>query len=577
MRAPRARSTSLLELGLALALATLAAACGREPALPPGATCSALLVTLDTTRLDALSIHGREQGTTPALDRLAQESVRYAWCRTVAPVTLPAHASMMTGLYPPRHGVRDNGAGALPSAAVTVAERAAEAGIDTAAFVAAAVLDRELGLDQGFEHYDQPARPGERRTVHYVERPADEVLDAALAWLRARDGDRRFLAWVHLFDPHAPWGPSPEDAGERAAYLGDVRAMDRELGRFLEALRADGLLAHTAVVVVADHGEDLRDHGEPNHAAYVYDTTLRVPLLVRHPDGHRAGEVSDEVVSVVDVGPTLCAALGLEPLADVDGTSLWRARAPAGRGVYFESYVGYLNYGWAPLVGWADAGGKLIHGGRSELYDPASDPAEREDLAGLVDASDYRAHVEAVHARPALEPDGGPASGALLDDLAALGYAAAAPRATDLPPPFEDTGRPAPADRLQEYLDFLAVGGLMEAGELRAAVRLLDGIVLENPGHVAALDRLGLCFVLVQGWPEAIEILEQRLEQAEGPVSTHVNLALAYEQTGRLEEARVQLERALELGPASATARAALERVRARLAGDRAPAAPEDG
>ena len=574
-------------LAALLPAAVLLVGCGGERSLPAGTARNAVLVTLDTTRRNALSAYGCPVPSTPNLDRLGAESLRYEWCRAVAPLTMPSHASMMTGLYPPRHGVRANGFAPLPGAAETLAERAREAGFETAAFVAALVLDRELGLAQGFDVYDQPSRPRRQHTIRYVERPAGEVVDAALGWLAGRaDPGRRFLLWVHLFDPHAPWDPAPRfseqvagRAGKAHPYIAEVAAMDHELGRLFAALRADGTLADTVVAVVADHGEDLRDHGEPNHAAFVYDSTLRVPFLVRYPDGYRAGEVSEEITSIVDVGPTLVAALGLAPLSEADGLSLWRRPAPSDRGVYFESYHGYLSYGWAPLSGWADAAGKYIHSPEPELYLPAEDRMERRNLAGEQPerVELYRRHIAEVAALPALPADDSATSEELLADLAALGYATAAVRATDLPGPLEDTDRPAPSTRLDEYKRYLEAQQMMEERRLREAVRVLEVIVTENPRHVSALDKLGLCFVIVQGWDPAIVLFEQRLAVAEGAPSTYVNLALAYEHTGQLARAAEKLERALELSPSNETARGSYARVLTKLGrADEAAAYLED-
>jgi arylsulfatase A-like enzyme len=502
---------------------------------------------------------------------------------------------MLTGLYPPRHGLRDNGLAPLPEAAVTLAERAREAGLATGAFVAALVLDRQYRLSQGFDVYDQPERPEQQDSSRYAERPAEEVLAAALAWLDGLPADGRFLLWVHLFDPHAPYDAPPEFLEQVApaqppsnlvmaqvwAYTAEVARTDDALGGFLGELRARGRLDDTAVVVVADHGEGLWDHEEPNHAPYVYDTTMRVPFLVRYPDGHCAGERSDEITSVVDVAPTLCSALGLAPLEDIDGVDLWRARAPDGRGGYFESYHGYLTYGWAQLAGWADADGKYIHGPAPELYlvsedrretrnllaAPGSGPAAPHSAAGH--AEGYRRSIAEVAARPALEPeDFEDPSAERLEAIAALGYATAAPRAVELPGPLELGQRPAPATRREELVRFLQAQQLLDTRRPDEAAPLLRQILADNPGHLAALEKLGLAGLMQGDWNGAIEAFERRLALADGITATFVNLAFACEQVGRLEEARAHLERALELDPEEPTARANLERVRARLAAE---------
>ncbi len=558
-----------------LAAASLASCDPSTQARPDGAARNAVLITLDTTRRKALSVYGCPAPSTPHLDRLAAESVRYEWCRAVTPITMPSHASMMTGLYPPRHGVRDNGFAALPPAALTLAERAREAGIETAAFVAALVLDRQFGLDQGFELYDQPAYPAHQRTARYVERTAEVMVDTAISWLEARDRSRRFLLWVHLFDPHAPYEADERSQrqvansrGQAHPYIAEVAATDHQLGRLFDVLRTRGHLRDTAVVVVADHGEDLLEHGEPNHASFCYDSVLRVPLLVRYPDGYGAGTTRPDLTSIVDIGPTLCEALGLEALPEIDGISLWRRDAPADRGVYFESYHGYLTYGWAPLCGWADAAGKYIHSPAPELYVPSEDRMERRNrLPGEAQRAErYRRAIAAVAARPALPRDErASTSEEALAALAELGYTIAATRAVELPGPLDDTGRPAPASRTDELRLFLQAQQLAEERRVDEAAVLLEQVLAENPRHIAALDKLGLCLVIGQRWEPAIEVLERRLALAEGPPSTCTNLALAYEHTGEFETARRHLVRSLELDPTGRTTRENLARVLSKL------------
>ena len=408
--------------------------------------------------------------------------------------------------------------------------------------------------------------------------------------------ERRFFLWVHLFDPHAPYEPpahfleqvSPPSGGARskdstiARYFGEVAKVDHELGRFFDGLRTAGRLDRTAVLVVADHGEALMTKGEPNHAPFVYDTTMRVPFFVRYPDGYRAGERSEAIVSVVDVAPTLCSALGLEPLEGIDGIDLWRR--PDGepserRGVYFESYHGYLTYGWAPLSGFADGRGKYIHSPAPELYRPAADREERHDLAASEPTEPYRAAIAEVASRPALPPAGfsdDAGSAARLEAIAQLGYATGTPGDQELPDPLADTDRPVPAERAYELVAFLEAARLLDERQVEPAVALLERILAENPGHLSALEKLALARVLTGDWPAAVRDYERRLSLGAGPPATYVNLGLAYEMTGELEKARASLEEALAIDPEEPTAQVNLERVRARLEAAR-PAPPDGG
>ncbi|MCB9914602.1 MAG: sulfatase [Planctomycetes bacterium] len=373
-----------------------------------------MLVTLDTTNPGALGCYSGRAGLTPHLDALAAEGVLYENARSVAPLTLPSHASMMTGLWPPRHTLRDNGLRALPESAETLAEAARARGYQTAACVAAVVLGESYGLDQGFDVYDAPhgAGPGHG---HVLERSSAEVTAAALRWLDGRDRARPFFLWVHYFDAHAPYDPAPEflaraqALGEARfpAYLGEVAQVDDAVGALLARLRAEGLLEHTLVAVVGDHGESLGRHGEPTHSLLAYDATIRVPLLLRYPDGYRAGERSAEFVSVADVAPTLLEALDLAPGGALDGRSLYRRAVPPGRGVYFESSYGWLNYGWSPLSGWASAEGTYLHSSAPELFPgPAGTRGEERWAAEPALAARLLAALEAATAGPALADDG---------------------------------------------------------------------------------------------------------------------------------------------------------------------------
>ena len=500
---------------------------------------SALIVTLDTTRADALGCYAADssrRSASPSLDARANESVLYLAARTTAPITLPAHASMMTGLYPPRHAARDNSRNAVPGAARTLAEIARAAGLETAAFVAAAVLDPSVGLAQGFDVYDGIERAPGDFSVHFAERRAADVLRSARRWFDERDDDRPFLAWVHLFDPHFPYdAPRPMSAQFSDPYRAEVATADAAVGELFDLLAAKGLLDETLVIVVGDHGESLGEHGEPSHGVLCYDATIRVPFLVRHPDGHRAGERSDETVSVVDVFPTVLDALDLDAAADVDGVSLWDARVQKDRGVYFESYYGFLHYGWRPIAGWADRSATYLHGAEPELRPATAAPAA------------YRAAIDAVFARSALAPDAAIDS-ELANELAALGYATAGGAATELPHPLAPLELPDARTRTGELAQTLTAIQRGERGDRRAAIETLATIVDRNPRNLQALDQLGTFLMAERRWDEAVDALERLLASAES-ATAHNNLAWSLTQAGRGADACRHYERALELAP----------------------------
>lgn len=540
---------------LACAVLLVSAACGgdQEHGAAPSAR-NALVVTLDTTRIDALGVYVQRPGLTPNLDGLARESVVYAQARSVAPLTLPSHASMMTGLYPPRHTARDNNV-TLPESAETLAERARAAGFATAAFVAAVALDRESGLDQGFDVYDQPEPPGIQTDPRYNERPAREVTDDALAWLAARDPERRFLLWAHYFDPHYPYEPLPEDRGKGGnPYLDEVVGMDREVGRLIDGLRLAGLLGETLVLVVADHGEAFGEHGETSHSAYCYDTTIRVPFLVRHPDGRRAGIiVNDEIVSVVDVFPTALSALGLEVPNGLDGLSLLEGPLPADRGVYFESLYGYFYYGWSPLVGWVDAGGKYLHSSTPELFDVLRDPNERveQSAARANELERYRSEIAAANAAVRLTADGrGELDQGRVTQLQSLGYAGGSAEAEGIElDPLAPTALPAPATRSDELGIFYRSQALGVAGKTTEAIAGFEKIVAGNAAHMSALYELGQLYKRTGRFEEAVEMLTRSIALGNEWFGPYFNLGVCLAQLGRDEEALVALRRVLELKP----------------------------
>lgn len=524
----------------------------------PGSTGrveNVVLVTLDTTRADVLSCYGGSERATPALGAFARESLVFDRARSVAPLTAPAHASMLTGLVPPRHGVRDNGIARLPAAASTLAERARDAGLDTAAFVSALVLDRGFGLDQGFALYDQPPRPPAQVSSHYVARRAGDTLAAATRWIEGRDAERRFFLWVHLFDPHVPYEPPPEclTLAGGDPYRGEVAYVDRELGAFLEILRRRGLFERSLVIVVGDHGESLSEHGEATHSAYCYDATLRVPLLVRRPDGE--GLRSDAVVSVVDVFPTALAALGLDPGDGHDGHDL--AAAPiADRAVYCESYAGYLNYGWSPLAGVVDARTKFLASSEPELYDLSRDPHEERDRAAERpdEVERGRRRLAEFLGRPALAPEPLGDSAERVAWMRELGYAASGDAQLALPSPLAPSDRPSPRSRRAELEPLLLANAALEAGRWAEAARLITPILVENPKHCLAHDLAALAALQLGDFATAKERLEARLALGTERADTRINLAVACERLGDDPGAERAWRRAVALDPWNAQA-----------------------
>ena len=281
-----------------------------------------LVITLDTTRADAIGTYGG-RAITPTLDQLASSGVAFLQASTVAPLTLPAHCSLFTALFPPGHQVRGNGQIALASRFVTLAERLNASGFQTGAFVSSFVLDHAWGLNQGFDVYrDLDGRPGpiDRDSLRS---PADRIVDAALGWLHEVDS-RPFFAWLHFYDAHSPARPPAEFASPngQSAYVGAIGFIDFQLSRVINFLDEGGLLDNTVVVVVGDHGESLGEHGEASHGLFIYESVMRVPMIIRAPFANMQGRRVSDTVRIVDVMPTVLDLLGQTSAAATDGKTL---------------------------------------------------------------------------------------------------------------------------------------------------------------------------------------------------------------------------------------------------------------
>ena len=386
-----------------------------------------LIVTLDTTRADVLSAYATDQVETPALDRLSREGTVFEQATSTVPLTLPAHCSLFTGLLPPHHGVRDNVDPPLGDAYTTLAEVLRGNGARTAAFVGSAVVDARRGLAQGFDLYSDGQR-GNRNPR--LRRPANVVVDEATAWLARQQTP--FFAWVHLYDAHAPYAlPEPyRTMYEDAPYLGAIAFMDSQLQRLLKLLDDHQLTEHTIVIVAADHGESLGDHGEAGHGIFVYQSTLRVPLIVRVP--RLSPKRVSELVRIVDVMPTVLDVLGVHQ-RPTDGTSLVGLMTGQIAHLDLDAYSESLyprRFGWAELRTIRAGRFKFVSAPRPELYDLEKDPAEtrnlydeRVDLGAVMSAAlDRVALPSRADVTVASAPDS-----ELVERLAALGYVSPTP------------------------------------------------------------------------------------------------------------------------------------------------------
>ncbi len=513
---------------------------------------SIVLITLDTTSADAVDLSGADSDVTPALAAFSQECVVYDRARTCVPVTLPAHASILTGLYPVRHTVRDNAHLPLPDSAETLAERARGAGYRTAAFLAAQVLAPSFGLDQGFRVYDCPdpsqdssQGPG---AEHASSRRGREVTERAIAWLDDRMGQEPIFLWAHYFDPHTPYEPEPAFAsrGGGDPYLGEVAAMDAAVGELLDRLRREEDYEQMTIVVVSDHGEARGKGGERTHGLLLHDATLRVPMMVRFPGGRDAGRRSIAMVSVVDVFPTVVAAAGLGESAQLDGLDLAHLDRLGERGVYVENYHGYMNYGWSHICGWVDDRGLYVHGPQPALLDPDGQqlPSEERERA----RAEALQAIAGVVARYSLPPAPGASRPSV--DLTHLGYAGSGGSEMELPEPLELLpGRPAPRERVAEHDEMWDALADAEEGDLDSAIARLQALAEGNPRNASVREYLAEFLVRARRPHEALVPLREMLEHGYERPSVRRQLAMIYAMLGEFEKAMAELERFEALAP----------------------------
>ena len=538
-----------------VAAVTLTTAC-RQGATDSGATRAAdppnvLLVTIDTLRADRVGSYGYQPAATPTLDALAARGVRFKTAIAHAPLTGPSHASILTGLTPLGHGFRNNGGFVLAPTIKTAAEDFRKAGYRTGAVVSGFPLDRRFGFDRGFEEYeDHLPRGNDPRRTPYVERPADASTDAALKWLSTAAGGQspRWFLWLHYYDPHAPYEP-PADIADRfrsSPYDGEVAFVDRELGRLLKKLDETHQLGRTIVLVTADHGESLGEHGEGTHGVFVYDATVRVPLIVAGP-GISGSAASDTVARSIDVLPTLLDYAAVPLRADLDGRSLRPAIEGHPMGdvpAYSESLYPQLELGWAPLHAWRTATAKFIDAPRPELYDLERDGSETSNRA-----VEQPARVEEL--RTALDTAlrrSAPAAAASVDPeaverLRALGYVSGG-----APVPSKGRALRDPKDGVK-LLPRLNRGMSAARIEPDVAIRELTAVLAEDPDLLMARRTRAVAYAAAGRHELAIADLRQLESHSQLTPEDAIVLGDNLRFAGRLTDAAAVLERTARDNP----------------------------
>ena len=480
-----------------------------------------VLVTIDTWRADAAGFAGNAAVKTPFLDGLANRGVVFTNAHAHNVVTLPSHANILTGLNPYQHGVRENAGYVLDESVETVAERLRAAGYATGAFVGAFPLDARFNLDQGFDVYDDNYGKG-RASSDFVlqERGAGAVLEAAAAWWRGAAGRKRFL-WVHLYDPHAPYTPPEPFAGQYRGqpYLGEVAAVDDALARHLGPL-LDG---QTTVIVTADHGEALGDHGELTHGLFTYEATLKVPLLVVAPG--LAARRESAYARHIDIAPTILQRAAVT--AALPGQSLLQPLQSAD--TYFEALSASLNRGWAPLTGIIRGDLKFIDLPLSELYDLRGDPAEAKNLYAerRRDSTAARAELRKVQVAPS---EGRSVSAEEAARLRSLGYMIGA-SATNV------TAADDPKNLVHIDAKIHRIIELHQQGKGDAAVTLAREVVREQPRMASGQELLAFVLQESERVPEAIDVLQTLVRSGQASASAKSQLAKLLTETGRAPEA----------------------------------------
>ncbi len=501
-----------------------------EPGIPPTLVRGAaegfnvLFVTVDSARADRLGVYGRRKARTDNLDRLARRGLRFGDAVTSAPLSLPAHASIFTGRYPPNHGVRHDHGYRLDSSQRTLAESLRDAGYRTAAFTSSFRLDRRFGLNQGFDVYDD-AVAGRRQSSELLERTAFEVTEKAAKWIRQRlDNPEPFFAWVHYNDPHAPYR-APEKFARQfqgSPYDAELANVDFEIGRLLDALTVSGHRDRTLIVVTGDHGEALGDHAEHGHGLLLHESTLRVPLILTVPaifDGPFL--VDDAVVSVVDIFPTIVELLGLDGVPEVDGISLMSADASDNRGVYVEATSPYLDYGWSSLTGLRYHRTKILSGGKPHRFSLDEAFVESEDKIAKHTVDDVELLDRLVGNR------------VLLGEK----YIADSPIAD-------------PMDKLEFVARIDQARQEQEQGRLEEALTLLRevGPNSGSRGSREVLDRLASVLDQLGRREEALAMIEKSLELRPSATMWVAKARLSIED-GRLDDAAAAIDSAIEVEP----------------------------
>ena len=519
---------------------------GYQPELIPSANI--LLLTLDTTRADHLGCYGYKEARTPNLDRLAREGIRFASAYCPAPLTLPSHTTILTGREPFSHRVRNNGH-YLPAEVKTVTEALRARGYKTAAFVSSFSVDSRFGLDRGFEVYDDTFQADLPFKTMNSERRAEDTFSRFSRWLD-QNYRNRFFCWVHYYDPHLPYDP-PEPFSQEFSdrlYDGEIAYMDVYVGRILEALEEKGILGKTIIIVAGDHGEGLGARVEQGHGVFLYEETVRVPLIFWNINFFTRPAVVEARVRLTDVAPTILSWLRAEEeAAQMQGQSLdgfFKRKEKKDRETIIETFYPRENFGWSELVGIISGRWKFIQSPRPELFDLKADPEERMNLfsANQELAVELRQKLKKVLLGSSTPGPSGAGRPEDLERLRSLGY-------LNLAPARGQSSYPDPKEKI-ELLKLIQEAQAYEYQEkYDRAEQVYLKILEETPDSPASYVNLALARARQQKMDEAIAILNQGLERLPDSEILLVRLGHTYAFSGKFLLALKTMERVLQINP----------------------------
>jgi arylsulfatase A-like enzyme/Tfp pilus assembly protein PilF len=543
-----------------------------------------LLVTMDTTRADRLGCYGYQRAKTPNLDNLAAKGVEFLNVYCQVPLTTPSHCSILTGTYPLYHQVRNNGGYVLSPALVTLAEVLDGKGFATAAFVSSFTVDSRFGLDQGFKVYDDKFAEAQAFKALNSERKAEKTFEAFSRWL-GKIQARTFFCWVHFYDPHLPYDPPAPYNVEFAdsLYDGEIAYMDQVIGKTIEALREKGLLAKTLVILAGDHGEAFGEKVEAGHGVFIYDGTMKVPLIFYAENHLPAGLVIKSRVRLIDLMPSVLDMLNVPVNKDVQGTSLLpyiSGKKKEDLSSYIETYFPRENYGWSELVGLVDGDWKYIRAPKEELYNLKADPKEMENALGKNNkvASEKRAKLQDTIARysSGIKSEKKELTTEEKEKLRSLGYLSQSTGAPQGPLPdpknmveelrmnqqaeiHEFEGNFAEAATVYEkilslrpenptnYVNLALTRAKMN--QFDEAIRVLEQGVARIPGSEVLLSRLAHTYMVMGSLKKALDAWQVVLVINPRYFDALLASGWILDYTGKLEEARTYFEKALEVEP----------------------------